>query len=216
MIAHPYSDGEMRKDDLINNDDEVNMKIYKITHPEVPGSLNVAAEIDEDADAIFHDWFHARFGRSPMKFMVEDVSASLLIASQLHEAATSCEMPGVAYAVKEHGWIVLPADVEAPGPYHLLGKNVTCYEFSHEVDGSKTTILAYDPGHAWQIYHVWAEHHGRCSDTDDQVNFAQTNSPFLNQPRLVKAIRLGITGVVSRRLSGWDVLPPWDDCAGSI
>lgn len=205
----------MSEDDLVNNSEEVSMKIYKITHPEVPGYLSVAAEIDDDADAIFHDWFHARFGRPPMKFMVEDVSASLQIASQLYDAIKTSALPGVAYAIEAHGWIVAPADIEAPGPYHLSPKAVTCYEFIHEQDGSIVTILAQGPGHAWQIYHIWAEHHGRPIETDNQVDLVQSNNAILYEPRLVKAIRMGITGVVSNRLAGWDVLPPWDGCAGA-
>jgi len=189
------------------------MQVYKIIHPEVPGHLNVFAESGEQADAIFHDWFYARFDRAPMKFMVEDISACLQLSSQLYEATKLCTHPGVAYAIKDHGWVILPPLIEAPGPYHLTTKAVVSYEFIDERGGSRAKVLAQDPGHAWHIYHVWARHH--CPDeTGDQVDLVQSDSALLDEPRLVEAMRSGITGVVSRRLSGWDVLPPWDEAAG--
>lgn len=190
------------------------MKIYKVTHPEVPGYLSVAAETDDEADITFHDWFQTRFGRPPMRFMVEDVSASMRIASQLYDAATRSALPGVAYTVEQHGWIVVPADIEAPGPYHLSSKAVVCYDFIHEKDGSRATILAQGPGHAWQIYRIWADLHDGPLDADDEVDLVQSNSAIWYEPRLAKAIRSGITGVVSKRHGEWDVLPPWDECAG--
>lgn len=204
----------MSEYNLVNNSDEVNVKIYKIIHPEVPAYLSVAARTDDEADTIFYDWFDARFGRPPVKFMVEDVSASLQIASQLYNAVTKTALPGVAYATEQHGWIFVPADIEAPGPYHLSPKAVVCYEFIHEKDGRRATILAQGPGHAWHIYHIWADLHDGPIDADHEVDLVQSNSTIFNEPRLAKAMRSGITGVVSKRHGEWDVLPPWDECAG--
>jgi len=189
------------------------MQVYKITHRDIPGHLSVFAESDEQADAIFIDWFHARFDRSPMKFMVEDISAALRLSSKLHEAAQYCMQPGVAYATKDHGWVILPPLIEAPGPYHVTTKAVVCYEFIHAEDGSRVTVLAQNPGDAWHIYHLWAQHRYP-GESDILVDLEQSDSALLDEPRIVEAVRSGITGVVSRRLSGWDVLPPWDEAAG--
>ena len=190
------------------------MQVFQINHPDVPGHLRIVAESGHSAGSIFCTWFRARFDRDPMKFMIEDISSELLQASRIHRAACASAAPGVAYAIGEHGWIVAPPEIEAPGPYHLSAHPAECYKFVMEADDTSVHILARTAGDAWHIYHVWVREHGLQSVDGNRAELRLPDHQIVDNLRIARAAALGITGVVSRRLTGWDVLPPWDEAAG--
>lgn len=191
------------------------MHPYIATLSELPGYIAIIANDRNRAGAIIREWYKTRFYRLPEPYHchIDGVHVAWVRDHDDLFALADADLPGVAYWTPE-GWITLPPDVEAAGPTYRAPQATHAYAFSGSREDGKTILFASNKKDAWAIYRVWADLHGREKERIFRIETLTPGVGVLRSNRLAKAMELGITGVASKRLAGWDVLPPWDECAG--
>lgn len=191
------------------------MTPYIATFPGLPGYIILLAREGNDAHRMARAWYERRFAR---KLGVQEHHTDGVYAAWERDRAdieslAETGLHGVAYWTAE-GWIVLPEEIEAPGPYYRAPEPVHAYRFSGSREDGQTIIFASNAGEAWALYRLWADLHGRSDERVFRFEGLSCGVGILRSKRLIQAMELGVIGVASKRLAGWDVLPPWDECAG--
>lgn len=191
------------------------MTPYLATFPNLPGYVIFLAEDGHDASHMARKWYRMRFARAlePYELHLDGVYASWERDRSDILALSDLGRRGVAYWTPE-GWVVVPEDMDAPGPVYRAPQHVHAYRFSGSREDGQTIIFASNAGDAWSLYRIWADLHGRSHERVLRFEGLSPGVGILRSKRLMQGMELGITGVASKRLAGWDILPPWDECAG--
>lgn len=191
------------------------MTPYLATFPKFPGYVIFLARDGNDATLMARDWYQMRFARAlePYELHLDGIYASWERDRSDILALSDLGLRGVAYWTPE-GWIVVPEDMDAPGPVYRAPQPVHAYRFSGSREDGQTIIFASNAGDAWSLYRLWADLHGRSHERVFRFEGLSSGVGVLRSKRLMQAMEFGVIGVASKRLAGWDILPPWDECAG--
>lgn len=191
------------------------MHAYVATLTELPGHIQIIATDSNHAAQLLRDWYRIRFNRSPAPYscQVEGVHVAWPRDQVELQALADAELAGIAYWTTV-GWVALPPDVEAPGPVYREPQATHGYDFAGSREDGRTILFASNLRDAWSIYRVWAELHDRQHERVFRIKHLTPGVDFLRNKQLMEAMDLGITGVASKRIGGWDILPPYDAAAG--
>jgi hypothetical protein len=191
------------------------MKANIATISELPGYLPILAKDGHHARQILLNWYQTRFSRPPESYSchIDGVHVAWLRDQAELQALADADLAGVAYWTPE-GWVALPADMEAPGPSYRAPQATHAYAFSGSREDGQTILFASNLRDAWAIYRVWAELHGREHERIFRVESLTPGVGILRSRRLMQAMDLGVIGVATKRIGGWDILPPYDETAG--
>lgn len=188
------------------------MNVKIATLAELPGYIAILAADGHHASELFREWHKHRFAGSP-KFHIDGIDAAWRRDQAELQPLADAGLQGIAYWTPE-GWVVLPPDMEAPGPVYRSPEPVGAYKFSGFRTGGQLIVFASSLKDAWAIYRVWADLHYREDETAYRVETLTPGVGILRSARLTNAMALGVIGVATKRIDGWDVLPPWDEAAG--
>jgi hypothetical protein len=191
------------------------MNIYTARFPEIPGYVTIIAEAEIRARRIALIWFRHRYHRDPEDLTINgrntdwELGGHLLMRSRQHE--------GIAYWVRDHGWIVVPPEFEDPGAYYRSLASVLCYEFVTSREDARTLIFATSWDDADLIFSTWKELHGRHQDQLWRAEAGIMAPTARNRRmRLRTDQALGFVGVARSGVAGWEVVPPWHPDAGNF
>ncbi len=191
------------------------MNIFTARFPEIAGYLTVIAEANAKAQHLALQWFHHRFHREPGDFTIDADNTDWELGR--HILLPRARGEGIAYWVRDLGWIVVPPDFEDPGAYYRSLAPVLCHEFVTSREDARTLIFATSWEEADLIFETWKELHGR---PDDQLWRAEQDikAPTTGErwSRLRTDQALGFVGLARSGVAGWEVVPPWHPYAGDF
>jgi hypothetical protein len=189
------------------------MRIWITRFEQVADYISTIAKDLNEAHEIAENWLSSRDLPRQRIFHDSTMTAWECPVDEMEKLASQGRS-GVACYTVEHGWICIPPNIAAPGPFYLVGHPTEAFRFATNKPTGRTIILASHFKHAWELYHQWAKHHGqehlRVFRSEGLDSFNTTT----RREELVAAMKLGVTGVVSKIGGEYDVLPTWDENAG--
>lgn len=129
------------------------IKVFQYHLPLLTKPVSVFARSMGEASALFHLWYerHAQALPFTEASIVELTAADLALFPQMVEA-TRAGMVGVGYWIgHREGWVVAPADGDAPGAIAPLDPVVRCYVVTGEGTG-QVLVFANTPQRAAAHY----------------------------------------------------------------
>ena len=191
------------------------MQYYDITMQTLPGQITVYAQNENKAVKVFQAWHKPRFRMKCGDFIVERSARSTTDTGQSAVALPKRKQAGVVAWLDPVGWVVIPPEMEAPGPYYQEASPVSCFGFIPRSGGPKQFVFAACRKNAELIHATWVDLHGM----PDPMGFAIVENVEIPESdadgALHKAISLQATGILSDVNGVWNILPPWDELAGT-
>lgn len=138
------------------------MNIYTARFPEISGYLTIIADADIRARRLALVWFRHRFHREPHDMAIDAENTDWELGA--HTLAPRARHEGIAYWVRDQGWIVVPPEFDDPGAHYRSLRRVLCYEFVTSREDARTIIFATSWDEADRIFDTWKELHGRPHD----------------------------------------------------
>lgn len=191
------------------------MNIYTARFAEVSGYLTILADAEIRARRLAVAWFTHRFHRDPDNIAIDADNTDWELGG--HTLAPRARHEGIAYWMREQGWIIVPPDFDDPGAYYRSLAPVRCFEFCTCREDARTLIFATSWDEAHRIYNTWKELHGRTADRLWRAE-ADIKPPTMRdrRMRLRTDQALGFVGLARSGIAGWEVVPPWHPYAGDF
>lgn len=189
------------------------MRIWITRFEQLADYISIIAKDLNEADKIAQLWLRSRC-LPTQRIFHDGIHTALGCPVETLKALAAQGRSGVACYTTDHGWICIPPDIAAPGPFYLAGHPTEAFRFGTNKPTGRTIILAAHYKHAWELYRQWAKYHGQDHLRVFRSEGLDSFNTTMRRTELIAAMKLGVTGVVSKIDGEYGVLPTWDENAG--